>query len=104
METNPWLVNSIEAFYTHECPECDFTHKAENDFQNHAVENHPLSFAFFGKTENETDITIEENDIFDSGFKKIKVWKPQNVFSIWFNPLNNEPNHCLSIFQHIQGS
>ena len=73
MKTNPWLVNSIEAFYTHECPECEFTHKAENDFQNHAVENHPLSFAFFGKTENETDITIEENDIFDSGFKKVKV-------------------------------
>ena len=73
MKTNPWLVNSIEAFYTHECPECEFTHKTENDFQHHAIENHPLSFAFFGKTENETDITIEENDVFDSGFKKVKV-------------------------------
>ena len=73
MKTQPWLFNSIEALYTHQCPECEFTHKAENDFQNHAVENHPLSFAFFGKTENETDIAIEENDIFDSGFKKVKV-------------------------------
>ena len=73
MKTNPWLVNSIEAFYTHECPECEFTHKTENDFQHHAIENHPLSFAFFGKTENETDITTEGNDIFDSGFKNVKV-------------------------------
>ena len=67
MSSNPWLVESILEFYTLECPECDFTNKNETDFQNHAIENHPLSFAFFGKSE---DITIEDNEIFDD-FKKV---------------------------------
>ena len=45
---NPWDVDSIEAFACLKCPECDFDTKGEDDFQNHANENHPLSCVFFG--------------------------------------------------------
>ena len=45
---NPWDVDSLEAFACFKCPECDFDAKFEGPFQNHAVENHPLSFVFFG--------------------------------------------------------
>ena len=70
MSKNPWLVNSIEDFYILKCPECEFNIeiKEENSFQYHAVENHPMSFAFFGKAEdtenisNYLDISIGQED------------------------------------------
>ena len=61
MDINPWQVDNIQEFYFLKCPECDFMHKEESDFQNHAVENHPLSVTFFG----EEDMTIEKVGIFD---------------------------------------
>ena len=61
MDINPWQVDNIQEFYFLKCPECDFMHKEESDFQNHAVENHPLSVTFFG----EVDMTIEKFGIFD---------------------------------------
>ena len=47
---NPWKVSSIQAFTFLKCPECNFDTKEEDNFQCHAIENHPLSFVFFGKT------------------------------------------------------
>ena len=61
MDINPWQVDNIQEFYFLKCPECDFMHKDESDFQNHAVENHPLSVTFFG----DIDMTIEKIGIFD---------------------------------------
>ena len=51
MDINPWQVDNIQEFYFLKCPECDFMHKEENDFQNHAVGNHPLSVTFFRDVE-----------------------------------------------------
>ena len=52
MEINPWEVESIQAFYFLKCPECAFDTKEENYFQDHAVENHPLSSVLFnGKSQ-----------------------------------------------------
>ena len=69
--TNPWLVDSIEDFYFLKCPECNFDSKEETNFQIHAVEHHPLSLAFFGKTEAENienmlDVSITEGDETDN--------------------------------------
>ena len=61
MSINPWQVDNINAFYFLKCPECDFVHKEESDFQNHAVENHPLSVVFFVNA----DIKMEEITIID---------------------------------------
>ena len=49
MTSNPWQVESIQAFSCLKCPECDFDTKEENLFENHAKENHPLSLVFFDK-------------------------------------------------------
>ena len=49
MAENPWAVESLQAFYFLKCPECSFDTKEENLFENHATENHPLSFVFFDK-------------------------------------------------------
>ena len=62
MSINPWQVDSIQAFYFLKCPECNFTNREESDFQNHAVENHPLSIPFFEKY----DFAIEEIGNFDN--------------------------------------
>ena len=61
MSINPWVVDNIQAFYFLKCPECNFMNKEESTFQDHAVENHPLSSAFYG----ELDKTIEKIGIFD---------------------------------------
>jgi len=46
---NPWLVDSIQAFWFLKCPECVFDTKEADSFQEHAVENHPSSVEFFEK-------------------------------------------------------
>ena len=61
MSTNPWQVDSIQEFYFLKCPECNFTHKEESDFQDHAIKNHILSIPFF----ETSDFAIEENGNFD---------------------------------------
>ena len=47
MESNPWHVNSIQAFNCLKCPECMFFSQEELDFKAHAMKNHPMSNAFF---------------------------------------------------------
>ena len=49
MIDNPWNVDSIQAFLYLKCPECIFDTQEESTFRDHAFENHPLSFEFFGK-------------------------------------------------------
>ena len=73
MTLNPWQVESIEAFYYLNCPECSFNSKDEIGFQDHAIENHPLSFVFFGKFEtNESisEIDAEMPEISSAGIKQ----------------------------------
>ena len=53
MSFNPWQVDNIQEFYVLKCPECNFIHQEESSFQEHAVENHPLSAEFFGKKTDE---------------------------------------------------
>ena len=57
---NPWQVDSIKAFACLKCPECAFNTNIENNFTDHAVENHPLSFVLFGKSEEVTKVKMEE--------------------------------------------
>ena len=55
MTYNPWDVDSIKSFSYLKCPECVFESQEEDIFQNHATENHPLSFVFFGGKKEEDD-------------------------------------------------
>ena len=59
---NPWKVESMDFFLCWKCPECSFDTQGEDDFQEHAVENHPLSHVFFGtvKIKEEESLTIKE--------------------------------------------
>ena len=58
---NPWKVESMDFFLCWKCPECSFDTQGEDDFQEHAVENHPLSHVFFGTVKIEEDnLTIKE--------------------------------------------
>ena len=60
MNTNPWQVDSIEAFTCLKCPECNFYSREENYFKDHALSNHPCSVVFFGKHEEHIALTPEE--------------------------------------------
>jgi hypothetical protein len=71
---SPWQVESIEAFYVFKCPECNFDAKEEIMFQNHAVENHPLSGILFGTPEVEM---VNPEEILDL---LIKTEPPENSF------------------------
>ena len=57
---NPWLVESIDAFYYLKCPECSFDTADQDFFEIHATENHPLSFIFFGQIGKEAE--FDSND------------------------------------------
>jgi len=82
MDINPWQVESIQDFSFLKCPECTFDTKEEGTFQDHATENHPLSFVLFGKT------CKENEEIFvDPVFIDIKQELPDN----------NESNHSESV-------
>ena len=69
MALNPWQVESIQAFYYIKCPECKFDTKEESNFEDHAIENHPLSYELFGKKsvkEEEFDfVPIKEEQLSD---------------------------------------
>ena len=56
MESNPWQVNSIDAFNCLKCPECMFFSQEELDFKDHAVKNHPMSNVFFDKFDSNSFI------------------------------------------------
>ena len=60
MNQNPWNVDSIEAFTFLKCPECNFDTQGGDNFRDHAVENHPLSFVFFQKQLKEEPLDIKE--------------------------------------------
>ena len=91
---NPWQVDSIDAFYFLKCLECEFDTQKEPIFHHHAIENHPLSFVLFGKSELEIDTKNEivsnppnspEPDVQENTFewlpaeeKQIKVKKKRN--------------------------
>jgi len=62
MSFNPWQVDSIQEFYVLKCPECTFIHQEESSFQEHAVENHPLSAEFFGKKAEEGSFKKSTNE------------------------------------------
>ena len=59
---NPWEVESIQDFSCLKCPECVFFTKEENDFENHAVANHPLSAMLFDETMSSCEIEGEEEE------------------------------------------
>ena len=50
MDGNPWEVDSLQDFSFLKCPECTFDTQELENFEHHALENHPLSFVFFGET------------------------------------------------------
>ena len=61
---NPWQVDSVHAFWFLKCPECIFDTREEHQFQDHALENHPLSFVLFGKKCKE-----EEDEEYDANYE-----------------------------------
>ena len=46
---NPWQVASLQDFLYLKCPECTFDTQEEEVFEDHALQNHKLSFVFFGE-------------------------------------------------------
>ena len=60
MVNNPWHVDSILEFSVFKCPECIFDSKDDSLFQDHALENHPLSFALFGKIVKDEELTKDK--------------------------------------------
>ena len=87
---NPWKVESMDFFLCWKCPECSFDTQGEDDFQEHAVENHPLSHVFFGtvKIEEEENLTI----------KKCYYQNPANIESVHEKQKSLSCPNCNSTF------
>ena len=64
MNSNPWQVNSIDAFYYLKCPECMFFSKKEIDFKDHAIKNHLMSNILFENlAQHEQKSNIDQDNI-----------------------------------------
>ena len=62
MDGNPWQVASLQDFLYLKCPECTFDTQEEEIFEDHALQNHKLSFVFFGETlVSEENLNSEED-------------------------------------------
>ena len=71
---NPWKVESIQDFLCLKCPECVFFTQDENDFENHAVSNHPLSAMLFDGTMSSSEIDYaEKEEVLGNVFNDVKV-------------------------------
>ena len=91
---NPWQVESMEAFYCLKCPECMYFTTDDNQFYNHAVENHPLSFVLFGKSEEVTKVKMEENT--ENSWSIFSYISENVVEPIQVKNEPIEPNHTVS--------
>jgi hypothetical protein len=60
MDVNPWKGDSIQEFTFLKCPECTFDSKEKETFQDHSIENHPMSLKeeYFKDT-----LTFEEHKL-----------------------------------------
>ena len=109
-DDNPWLVDSIHSFSVFKCPECIFNSKEEENFHNHAIQNHPLSFVFFGKpgvdmiTEEISTDLPEKIEVLESSFEvednesSVEMEYNENSFEFKYNEdsfENNEMNTDL---------
>jgi hypothetical protein len=72
---NPWQVESIEAFYFLKCPECMYFTQKDSSFYHHAVENHLLSFAFFGKPDESKELFAQKYILNEDVHFKLKQTK-----------------------------
>ena len=91
MTANPWQVESIHEFSCLKCPECGFDTKEENLFENHATENHPLSFVFFVKKSDEEEFNknrVKEEPISDSSDMEENNDDEKLVKNMQFLPLH----------------
>ena len=95
MEFNPWQVESIQEFLFLKCPECAFDSKEEETFQDHAIENHPLSFVLFQKSVKQEcfddPLTTEEHKLENEEYLNCKS-EPEDLFlpSIKVEELSNK--------------
>ena len=65
MTENPWQVESIQAFSIFQCLECLCETEEEIQFENHATENHSLSFVLFGKKSKSNSTQVFEKNEFE---------------------------------------
>ena len=57
---NPWIVENIEAFHFYCCPECGQKYQESEEFQKHAVNQHPKAKVLFAKTDIKSEHTEED--------------------------------------------
>ena len=102
MDDNPWLVDSIHSFSVFKCPECIFDSKEEDNFQDHAIQNHPLSFVFFGKpgveisTEEKSTDLPEKIEVLENSFE---VEDNESSFEMEYNENSFEVTGRESSFE-----
>ena len=116
MSNNPWLVESVLAFSYLKCPECEFDSKEVSSFQDHAVENHPLSFVLFGENveryddafismepdcelkESSEDVNFSENSATKFNFANVSIKQEElsDTCPEYDKNKNNETNEELS--------
>ena len=103
MSVNPWKVETVQAFYFLNCPECAFKTKTEDMFKMHAFSNHPLSCILFEKS---TETFIKEEQMSETELEHMAKEDPKTLEELMSSefgppePLNNNKMTLGNQFDH----
>ena len=100
MTGNPWMVDNVSYFYFLNCPECAFKTKSKNIFQDHAVENHPLSCVLFENSFESDPITFDLNEP-NQILEEIMFPEPDNTTLVSKKEANDKKYKSQSKFDDI---
>ena len=86
--SNPWHVDSLQAFWFLKCPECFFDTQEVEIFREHSLENHPLSIVLFGKE-------LKEETLYNDYHSEDHNQEYHENFSENYSENPSENNHSL---------
>ena len=99
MSVNPWKVETVQAFYFLNCPECAFKTKTENMFKMHAFSNHPLSCILFEKS---TKTIVKEKAMSESELEQLAEEGHKTLEELMYSEFG--PPEPLNDIQMILGN
>ena len=96
---SPWAINNLEELLYYCCPECDVRDQSEEQFIQHAFENHPeaKNYLLPFKVKLESDNYYDDNDYEDSNHVKSEMKYESDEADESYNNGEEEPKNDVKL-------
>ena len=96
---SPWAINNLEELLYYCCPECDVRDQSEEQFIQHAFENHPeaKNYLLPFKVKLESDNYYDDNDYEDSNHVKSEMTYESDEADESYNNGKEEPKNDVHL-------